>query len=283
VKILGIVSSPRRLGNSEIVVKEMMNRLPDDWDKQMIRLNDLQIDRCKGCYACLPKEKRCVLKDDLNFFLDHILAADKVIIAAPVYWLGQQTSLKLINDRMISIQNNGAEYFTGKQCVIVIPHSIKEWDGYAREATMHFARFLGLDVTSTLIINETLPGDVVNHKILDSIQRLAMSLVDHSIVDFTDPDKVYCPDCGSSLLQIFHQGKWCCPMCAANGEWSVHDGNFNLSWQPGEHRRYTQEGMLEHGRLLDQIKDEFIRRKDSVVTVQNQYRGIDLWVRPEPI
>jgi multimeric flavodoxin WrbA len=76
VKILGLVSSPRRLGNSEIVVKEMMNRLPDDWDKQMIRLNDLRIDRCKGCYACLPKEKRCVLKDNLNFFLDHIRAAD---------------------------------------------------------------------------------------------------------------------------------------------------------------------------------------------------------------
>lgn len=281
MNILGLVSSPRRLGNSEIVVKEMMNRLPEEWDKKMIRLNDLRIDRCKGCYACLPAEKECVIKDDFNFFLDHIRAADKIILAAPVYWLGQQTSLKLINDRMIAIQNNSAEYFTGKQCVIVIPHSIKEWEGYAREATMHFARFLGLNVTGTLLVHETLPGDVVNQKTLDSIRKLAMSLVDQSIVDFKDPDTVYCPDCDSSLLQIFHQGKWRCPMCAAHGEWSIHNGSFALSWQPGEHRRYTQEGMVEHGRLLDQIKQEFIRKKDSVVTAQNQYRSMDLWVKPE--
>jgi hypothetical protein len=51
-------------------------------------------------------------------------------------------------------------------------------------------------------------------------------------------------------------------MCAATGEWSVHDGNFDLSWQPGEHRRYTQEAMMEHGHLLDQIKEEFIRKME---------------------
>lgn len=281
MRVLGLVASPRRVGNSEIIVQEMMNMLPEDWEKEMIRLNDLRIDLCKACYACLPKEKRCILNDDLNFLLDRIKAADKVIIAAPVYSLGQQTTLKLVNDRMISIQNNGEEYFTGKQCVIVIPHVVKDWEGYAREATMHFARFFGLNVTGVLTVRAVLPGDVANAETLDKIGTLAKSLVDNSTVDFSDPEKVYCPDCGSSLLQISRKGKWRCVMCASEGEWSVNDGDFALSWSPGDHRRFTLEGVKIHGGVLTEIKNEFIRRKEQVALIHKKYKNCDLWVKPD--
>lgn len=281
MKVLGLVASCRRLGNSEIIVKEVMNALPGGWDKQMIRLSDLRIDLCKACYACLAASKRCVIDDDLNFFLDQVKAADKVIIAAPVYYLGQHTSLKLINDRMISIQNNSAEYFTGKQCVIVVPHTVPNWEGYAREATMHFARFLGLEVAGSFIVNSTLPGDAINGVTLASIQKLTQSLVDNVAVDFSDPDQVYCPDCDSSLLQIFKQGKWRCVMCGATGTWSVQSGGFALSWEQGEHRRYTRAGMEEHGLILNEVKNEYIRRREQVVAAQSRYRAIDFWIKPE--
>ena len=275
MKVLGLVASPRRGGNSEIIVKEMMNNLPDDWDKEMIRLNELKLERCKACYACLPKEKGCILDDDLTFFLDHVKDADKVIIAAPVYYLGQQTSLKLINDRM-----NAPEYFTGKQCVIIIPHTVADWEGYAREATMHFARFLGLNVTGTLIIRSTLPGDVVNDDSLQKIRQLAVSLTESSVVNFVDDEKVYCPDCSSSLLQVFRKGLWRCVMCGATGGWEAETGNFSLQWDSCAHRRFTEEGMIEHGHVLDAVKKEYIRRKDEVYAVQKQYKGDDLWLRP---
>lgn len=281
MKVVGLVASPRRIGNSEIIVKEMLNQLPDDWDKEMIRMNDLRLERCKACYACLPQEKRCILDDDLNFFLDRIKTADKVIIAAPVYFLGQQTSLKLINDRMISIQNNTEEYATGKQCVIVIPHTVPDWEGYAREATMHFARFLNLNVTGTLIIRATLPGDVTQAELLSKVRRLAVSLADNTAVDFIDEEKAYCPDCGSSLLQIFHKGGWRCVMCAASGEWTAADSRFELSWNSSSHRRFTPEGMIEHGHVLDGVKEAYIRRKDEVYAIQQQYKvTADGWIKP---
>lgn len=280
MRVLGLVGSPRRQGNSEIIVKEMMDTLPGDWEKNMLRLNDLHIERCKACYACLPQEKTCILKDDLDYFLSQIQSVDKVIIAAPVYYLGQQTSLKLINDRMISIQNNSDEYFKGKQCVIVIPHAIPGWEGYAREATMHFARFLGLNVTGVLGINARLPGDVVYEPAVGSIRRLAASLIDNACVDFSDPGQVYCPDCASSLLQIFHRGNWRCVMCGASGEWSVTDERFELSWQTPEHRRYTREEMREHGEILDQVKREFILHRERIAALQQQYRNQQLWIKP---
>ncbi|MDF2874310.1 MAG: NADPH-dependent reductase [Sporomusa sp.] len=281
MRVLGLVASPRRVGNSEIIVKEMMNVLPNDWDKGMVSLNNLRIDRCKACYACLPQEKRCILKDDLNFFLDCIREADKVIIAAPVYFLGQHTILKLINDRLISILNNGAEYFAGKQCVIAVPYGIKDWEGYAREATMNFARFLGLNVTGTMIINATLPGDVVDQATLSAIRKLAKSLEDNSVVDFNDPGKVYCPDCGSSLLQICHNSKWHCVFCDAGGEWSVADRQFVLTWNLEDHRRFSQAGMIAHGHALTQAKDKFISSRKQVAAIQGQYKEPDLWIKPD--
>lgn len=280
MKVLGLVASPRKLGNSEIIVKEMMNSLPPNWDKEMIRLSDLKIDQCKACYACLPQGKNCVLQDDLNFFLSRLREADKVIIAAPVYYLGQQTALKLINDRMIAIQNDSKEYFKNKQCVIVIPHTVKDWEGYAREATIHFARFIGLHVTGTMVVNKTLPGDVVEEDLLTKIRKMAHSLVDHSIVDYRDQALTYCPDCDSSLLQIQRQGNWRCVMCGSVGKWQVKDGEFVINAVPAAMQRFSLEGMEEHGHILTEVKEEYIRRRKEVAAAQNLYREINYWTKP---
>ena len=58
MRILGLVASPRRLGNSEILVKEIMSVLPAEWPKEMIRLPDLNIKNCTGllCLSACGKE-----------------------------------------------------------------------------------------------------------------------------------------------------------------------------------------------------------------------------------
>ncbi|MBP1757089.1 MAG: NADPH-dependent reductase [Firmicutes bacterium] len=218
------------------------------------------------------------MPDDLNFFLSRIREADKVIIVAPVYYLGQQTTLKLINDRMLSIQNDSEEYFKNKQCVIVVPHTIKDWEGYAREATMHFARFLGLKVTGTLVVNKTLPGDVLDEDSLTKIKKLTKSLVDNSTVDFSDPTLAYCPDCDSSLLQIQRNGRWRCIMCGSVGKWQVKDGEFFMNGT-SEVERFSCEGMKEHGHVLTEVKEEYIRRRKAVAANQELYKEFDYWIK----
>ena len=283
MRVLGIVASPRRVGNSEIIEKEMLNVLPDTWEKRLLNLNDLAIERCKACYACLPRSKRCILKDDLTFFLDELRAADKIIIAAPVYFLGQHTVLKQINDRLIAILNDSAEYFTEKQCVLVIPYGIADWEGYAREATLLFARFLGLRVTGTLIVKATLPGDVAQSATLSALKQLAQSLVDNTVVDFADPDMIYCPACGSSLLQLYHQARWRCVFCGTGGEWSVTAGQITLSCTPQAHQRFSQIGMAAHGELLTRAKDDFLRSRKQVAAIQKQYKDSDYWITPDSV
>ena len=49
MRVLGIISSPRKGGNSELAVKEILKTLPDSWEKAMININDLEIKTCTAC------------------------------------------------------------------------------------------------------------------------------------------------------------------------------------------------------------------------------------------
>ena len=86
-KILGIIGSPRKLGNCEIMVKEISRQITTPHQLSLIRLIDFEILPCKGCYACLFKEKKCVQDDDLNTILDSIVKADALIVSTPTYFL----------------------------------------------------------------------------------------------------------------------------------------------------------------------------------------------------
>ena len=91
IKILGIIGSPRKLGNSEIMIKEISRNISEPHELVLLRLTDFNIGSCRGCYNCLFKEERCVLDDDLYTVVDAMCAADAIILAAPTYFLGVNT------------------------------------------------------------------------------------------------------------------------------------------------------------------------------------------------
>lgn len=279
MKVLGIVSSPRKLGNSEMLTAEIMNLLPPSWEKKMLRLTDLKISGCTACYSCLPEGCECCKHDDMNFFLQEIKAADKIIIAAPVYFLGPQTHIKLLTDRLLCVLNDAKDYIKGKECIIVIPYGVNNWDGYAREATMNFARFLGLKILGVRTIQGAIPGAVFNEQTKEELQELAQSLTSGLLAGVQDNNLVYCPSCQSSLLQIDKQNVWRCVVCGAYGPWSIQNNQFAIV-NENPHERYTLEGLREHGMLLTDIKDEFIQNRPAVKAVQKKYFQAHEWTKP---
>jgi len=66
-KILGIIGSPRKPGNCEIMVKTVSRHIPEEHELRLLRLADFDLRPCKGCYRCLMKDKTCILKDDIFF------------------------------------------------------------------------------------------------------------------------------------------------------------------------------------------------------------------------
>ncbi|VBB07452.1 nadph-dependent fmn reductase [Lucifera butyrica] len=284
MKILGLVASPRKLGNSEILVREMFAALPDDTEKEMIRLTELDIKPCKACYACLPGGRECVIQDDLAFLLSKIKAADGVIIASACYFLGCHTSLKRIGDRLISVLAEAPQY-AGKRCVTAVTYGIAGWEGYAREMVNNFARFLHLEIVGDMTVRAANPGEAVRPEVLSRAGELAQALLsagENSGCAGSDwPDSLLCPSCGSSLLRLAPSGAVRCVMCGATGRIAPAGTEYAIQFQPPQPARYSPAGMEEHSRLLAQIKQDYLANRSRLFGVRKAYEKPDWWVKPE--
>ncbi|MDU4959665.1 MAG: flavodoxin family protein [Sporomusaceae bacterium] len=275
MNILGLVASERKLGNSEILAKEILSALPGN--KRLLRLSDLTIASCRACYACLPAGKPCILNDDLTFFLDQITWADVVVLASPCYFLGAHTSVKTIGDRLISVLNDGSR-FRGKRCVTVVSYGVENWDGYAREMLMNFARFLHLDVAGSLTVRAANPGEAASPAILEQARQLAGLL---AAGQTAPPLPQSCPGCASSLLQLDADGHIRCVMCGATGQAGAAAKQLTLCFDTGGHSRFSAAGMAEHGQRLEEIKREYGSQRRELLAARKPYQQMDeWWVKP---
>lgn len=278
MNILGLVASGRKLGNSEILAKEMLTDL--EGEKRLLRLSDLAVEPCQACYACLPAGKPCVIDDDFAFFLEQLAWADVVVIAAPCYFLGAHTSLKTIGDRLIAVLNDG-ERFQGKRCVAVVTYGVADWEGYSREMVMNFARFLHLDLRGTLLVQAANPGEVVHPDVLAEARALAGRLIGDDSIAIDKTSTHVCGGCGSSLLQLNSSGQVRCVMCGLTGQMTVDAGRFAITFKPSDHSRFSPKGMAEHGQRLETIKAEYIANRKGLMALRKKYQEQDeWWVRP---
>jgi len=63
VKAIGIVGSPRKGGNTEILMKHTLEAIAEEGlDTELISLADLDIRPCNACMVC-KKEERCPIDD----------------------------------------------------------------------------------------------------------------------------------------------------------------------------------------------------------------------------
>ena len=283
MKVLAIVASARKTGNSEILAKAMLAELPANVEKSLLRLDELTIEPCRACYACLGAGKECVIDDDFKRFLAQVKAADAVIIAAPVYFLGMHTRLKMLCDRLISVLNEATEY-TGRRCVVAVPYGVEGWQGYGVEATMSFARFLHLDVVGVLPVHAANPGEAARPEVLAKAAELARRLLPESaeapLMDGlpSEPAAIACTACGSGIVRLNEAGEAHCVLCGAIGRLqlaSSSEQKLTCQWQVPEHFRYSPAGMTEHGERLESIKQDFIARRHEMAELRKHYKAME--------
>lgn len=284
MKVLAIVASARKTGNSEILAREMLAALPESVEKKMIRLADFNIEPCKACYACLPSGCDCVIQDDYDAFLQQVRAADAVIVAAPVYFLGMHTRLKLLCDRFISVLNEPEKY-AGRRCVVAVPYGVEGWQGYGVEAIVSFARFLHLEVVGVMPVHAANPGEVVQPEVLKRARELAGLLLGEKLPEnnaamlrqSVDESDLVCGFCGSGMLRVAVDGGTRCVLCGAIGRITASgegtDSMLQCHWQIPEHPRFSPSGMQEHGARLEQIKADFMTRRDELAELRKPYKN----------
>jgi multimeric flavodoxin WrbA len=121
-KILGIVGSPRKKGNTHILVSRILEGAKEQGAVTgILFLNDLTIRECDGCHACW-KGKPCSKKDDMNDLYPRIIESDVIVFGTPVYWYGPTALMKGFIDRFVyfNCAENRAK-IRGKAAVIAVP------------------------------------------------------------------------------------------------------------------------------------------------------------------
>lgn len=99
LRVLGISTSPRREGNSEMLLRQTLAGAQEAGAiVEHLRLCDYRIEGCRECYDCLG-QGQCSIQDDYQPILDRMLEADRLVLATPVFFMTVSAQAKLLIDR----------------------------------------------------------------------------------------------------------------------------------------------------------------------------------------
>jgi multimeric flavodoxin WrbA len=170
-KILGIMGSPRRNGNTHILVSKILEGAGVEGARgDILLLDDLAIQECNGCHCCWEGTK-CSKDDDMNRVYPKIIESDGIIFGTPVYWYGPTALMKGFIDRFVYFNcPEHREKIRGKPAVLAVPFEEEDPDAAALLKAF-FEKSLGyleMDLIGTILV----PGVSRKGEILEKEDKL---------------------------------------------------------------------------------------------------------------
>ena len=99
MKILAFAGSPRRKGNTDLLLAELLKGAQSKGaDVETITLQNIKISPCAHCDSCI-KEGKCRVQDDMQAIYDKMAEADVIVLASPVQFAGITAPMKAMIDR----------------------------------------------------------------------------------------------------------------------------------------------------------------------------------------
>ncbi|MEW6377648.1 MAG: flavodoxin family protein [Thermodesulfobacteriota bacterium] len=99
MKVLGIFGSPRRGGNTELLLEEALKGAKAEGaEVERLFITDFTITPCKECHGC-DRTGECVILDDMQKIYPKLLEADVIILASPIFFYGITAWAKALVDR----------------------------------------------------------------------------------------------------------------------------------------------------------------------------------------
>jgi multimeric flavodoxin WrbA len=108
MKLMAIIGSPRRGGNTEAladkVIEGYISKTPATVDKLFVI--EKKIGYCTGCLSCTfppPGTKTCIIRDDMTEILERMAGSDSFIFATPNHMRTVSAPLLTFLSRMLPI------------------------------------------------------------------------------------------------------------------------------------------------------------------------------------
>jgi multimeric flavodoxin WrbA len=278
MKILGLNGSERKLGNTEILVKEaLMGAEEEGAQVEMLRLTDYNVLPCDGLAPCVFGNSRCNLKDDFNFIADKIFESDGLILGSPCYILESTAIIKQIIDRAFSV--NFRSKARGKPAVIIVPYATRGWTPFAFLQPNLLLLFLGMDVIDRALIHTQAINEVVLYgKALGKAREMGKAVAKSVKTGDTSyrGEPGICPLCQDRVLRILRDDETVeCGVCGIRGKLYVEKGKIRVRFVKDTilNHRFTEENIYRHFTYhIKPSRDYFNRTRDVTKERRERYR-----------
>ncbi len=99
IKIIGIIGSPRKGSNTEILIKNALESAREvGADTEITNLASAEIEPCIACDIC-KSTGECAIYDDMRDITSKLQEAQGLIIGSPVYFGNVSSQMKIFMDR----------------------------------------------------------------------------------------------------------------------------------------------------------------------------------------
>ena len=189
-KIIGVVGSPRKNGNSDIVLKYIVSGArKENVLTEEIYLRDYQFQPCIGCERC-RKEKICTgLNDGMTLLYPKMVQSQGLILISPTHNYNVTAWIKAFIDRLYcfyTFDNNRPRGWSsrlanqGRKAIVVAicEQESKEDMGFTLEAMQRPLTALGYEIIGELSVFAVFDKGKVSEKkdILDRAAKLGAKL-----------------------------------------------------------------------------------------------------------
>jgi multimeric flavodoxin WrbA len=276
-KILGIIGSPRKLGNCEIMVKEIGRQISIPHELKLLRLQNFKILPCRGCYQCLFKTQQCMLEDDLAPVINAILDADALIVSVPTYFLGINSYIKQFLDRGLALLAHIDELWH-KPAVGVVTAGIEGKEGYSLLGIQSFLKLILAEDKGCRIVYGALPGEVfMNPENKQTAAELACALFEPSV----EKKGACCPLCGGDTFRFIENNRVRCMLCSNAGIMTLQNGAPVFEIKKSDHELFlSKKDAIKHREWLLDMKSRFLGQKKALKKITVSYIKQESWVKP---
>lgn len=122
-KVLAINGSPRKDGNTSILIRTILKELEQEGiGTETVQIGGKKVHGCMACMKCFEnRDGKCVIDDDLvNTCIGKMSKADGIIFGSPVYFLDVTSEMKALIDRAGFVSFANGHLFRNKVANVTV-------------------------------------------------------------------------------------------------------------------------------------------------------------------
>lgn len=275
-KVLGL-SFGRKMSNCEVMVKTaLMECEKAGCEVTFIRVDDLDIQPCTGCIACVigmisgRGKGDCVIKDEFHILDEALMECDGLIVASPTYVLSPTGRFKTVCDRIgpshdITFRQDtyDAGVAAGKPAdklpdvrsfkprvgalISVGGAMTKNWLSFMLPTMYEITMSMGIDVVDMAEYHGAMAYEHVvgNQPVMERMVQLGQHIAEAVACEDASSRTMWrgdsqgaCPVCHCDMITILHDKKRVeCPVCGIEGTIEMEGDNIKACFSEEQQKR----------------------------------------------